>query len=135
MASALDSSDRILREHILKPYKQVEYPEDWRNLPEVAKKSEICPDVDPIAAKLAQQEAWNDYQNEPGYEITLPENIIDGPWGSKEDYIGAHYQILREDVVGPLRRAVSEFKQHPDMLEGNGVGIYTHVGFPSTSNT
>jgi helicase required for RNAi-mediated heterochromatin assembly 1 len=134
MASDLNSSDQILCNHILKPWKQIEYPEAWRNLPEVPTKSEICPDADPLAAKLAVQEAWNDYQNEPGYEIPLPKNIIDGPWNSKEDYIGAHYQILREDVVGPLRRAVSEFRQHPDMLEDNGVGIYTHVSLPVGSS-
>jgi helicase required for RNAi-mediated heterochromatin assembly 1 len=128
MAYGLRSPDQIINEHIAKPWKQIEYTQAWRNLPEVPKKSEICPNVDPVVAKIEKQEAWNDYQNEPGYEITLPKNIVDGPWPSREDYIGAHYQILREDAVAPLRHVVSEFKRHPHMLEDNDVGIYTHVG-------
>jgi helicase required for RNAi-mediated heterochromatin assembly 1 len=127
MADNSRSPDQILRDHIVKPWKQVEYPEAWRNLPEVPNKSEICPNVDPLVSKMVEQEAWNDYQNEPGYEMTLPDNIIVGPWTSKEDYIGAHYQILREDAIAPLRYVVSEFRQHPNMLETNDVGIYTHV--------
>ncbi|KAH6674807.1 P-loop containing nucleoside triphosphate hydrolase protein [Halenospora varia] len=119
----------ILKDHIQKPYKQANYPEEWRNLPEVPKRSEICPRPDELKTQSTEPEDWDEYQKDPIYSSSLPHNIIHGPWPSATDYIGAHYQILREDAIAPLRGAVTEFKRRSDMREGRDFYIYTHVTF------
>jgi helicase required for RNAi-mediated heterochromatin assembly 1 len=67
-------------------------------------------------------------QNQGGDDITLPYNIINGPWQTKEQYVAAHYQLLREDGVAPLRNAVDSFKAQPDMMDSGDTCIYTQVG-------
>jgi len=65
-------------------------------------------------------------------DVVLPANKIDGPWKSKDKYLKAHYNLLREDAVGPLRDAVDTFRQNPDMMESGheGVSIYEKVNWP-----
>ncbi|KAH8660848.1 P-loop containing nucleoside triphosphate hydrolase protein, partial [Tricladium varicosporioides] len=127
--SYLSSHFSILKEHIQKPYKQTNYPEEWRNLPEIPSRSEICPRLDEAEIRSTEPEGWNEYQKDPIYSSSLPHNIIKGPWPSATDYVGAHYQILREDAIAPLRSAVTEFKRRPEMREGGDLYIYTHVTF------
>lgn len=123
-------SESILHDHIKKPWRNVEYPEDWRNLPEVPTKDEINRDYDPLRpdSRFGRDLKWNDYQREPEYpHAVLPHNIIDGPWPSKLDYVSAHYKILREDAIAPLRNAVMSYKLKPSMMEDQTTSIYTHV--------
>ncbi|RDL41661.1 p-loop containing nucleoside triphosphate hydrolase [Venustampulla echinocandica] len=126
---ASSSSDQIILDHIQKRWKLTEFPEAWRNLPEIPNKNEICPRVDALVEARVEPEQWDDYQRDPIYNPTLPENTIQGPWPSKADYIGAHYQILREDAIAPLRKAVAEYKRRPNMMEAGDTHIYTHVTF------
>ncbi|KAF4633146.1 hypothetical protein G7Y89_g4966 [Cudoniella acicularis] len=128
MASGSSTND-ILREHIQKPWKLVEYPEAWQNLPETPKKSEICPREDEPQVRSSSPEQWDEYQKDPIYSSRLPHNIIQGPWPSASEYIGSHYQILREDAIAPLRGAVTEFRRRPQMMESRDFYIYTHVNF------
>lgn len=62
-------------------------------------------------------------------DVKIPPNKIDGAWKSKDKYLKAHYNLLREDAVSPLRDAVDLFRQTPDMMENdNGVvWIYERV--------
>ena len=119
----------ILRSHVHKPYTQNNYPEAWRNLPEIHSSEEIMPQLLNSDSDNSQ-EKWDDYQKEASYNPKLPFNIIDGPWGSKLEYIGAHYQILREDSVAALRRSVSYVRDHPDSMETDDTFMYTHVSGP-----
>jgi helicase required for RNAi-mediated heterochromatin assembly 1 len=128
----------ILRRHIYKTYEVNAFAEEWRNLPEVPSSSEIAPPskgpLEEADKKHEHPESWNDYQQEPLYDENLPHNIIKGPWPSKEAYIGAHYQILREDAIAPLRRSVADVKKNPGMQEDGDTCIYTQVsGFANSS--
>jgi helicase required for RNAi-mediated heterochromatin assembly 1 len=62
-------------------------------------------------------------------DVVLPANKIDGPWKSKDKYLKAHYNLLREDAVSPLRDAVEILRQNPDMMESDSkvVSIYEKV--------
>ena len=64
-------------------------------------------------------------------EIGLTVNNIDTPWDSKEQYLEAHYELVREDAVAPLRDAVAEVKNEPNLIEQdstNSAAIYENVG-------
>lgn len=124
------SGFEALKAHINKEYECGNFAEEWRNLPEVPGKDEVWSINDP-QKEIPVQERWNDYQKDPDYSSSLPHNIIDGSWPSKAKYLGAHYQIIREDEIAPLRKSVASFKAHPDMMEDDETHIYTHV---STDN-
>lgn len=117
---------KIIQEHVLKPYeRELHTEEPWRSLPEIPDKSEIMPkENDRDRYKV---EEWNDYQKDPVYDVNLPVNIVDKPWPSKEEYISAHYQILREDAIASLRNSVKSFKRNPDMDDDTFTHVYTSV--------
>lgn len=121
------SAERIIRDHVLRRYEnQAHQGEDWRDLAEIPTSSEIMP-VEEQSASKDFFEAWDAYQDEPLYNPALPKNIIKGPWPSKEDYIGAHYQILREDSIAGLRSSVKSYKRLPEMVDDQFTHVYTHV--------
>lgn len=78
-------------------------------------------------SKPQETEKWDDYQREPVYDLNLPVNIINGGWESKMAYVGAHYQLLREDTIAALRRSVGEIQRNPNLMDDNDTCIYTHV--------
>ena len=84
-------------------------PKGWRSQPEFPASAEIL---------LAGHE-----------DVLIPANKIDGAWKSKEKYLKAHYNLLREDVVSPLRDAVELFRRNPDMMENDSrvICIYEKV--------
>ena len=59
--------------------------------------------------------------------VELMPNHINGPWPSKESYLRAHYELLREDSVAPLRDAVAYVKEEPRMMDSKSVSIYEKV--------
>lgn len=87
--------------------------EDWKKKPEI-------PSSDEVLGLTAARE------NENGYVHILP-NIITGPWQSSDEYLQAHYELLREDSVAPLRNAVACVRSHPQMMDTGYVGIYEKV--------
>lgn len=59
--------------------------------------------------------------------IDLVPNLIQGPWPEVQSYLKAHYDLLREDAVSPLRDAVASFKEAPSMIDSSSVSIYDKV--------
>ncbi|KFY01793.1 hypothetical protein O988_02518 [Pseudogymnoascus sp. VKM F-3808] len=102
----------ILREHIARPYQlHDEHTQaEWRRLPEVPSGREMNPDS----------------SNGATFE-TLPENVMEGSWGSKEAYIGAQYQLLRYDAIYPLRESILSYKENPGISDLPTTSIYTNV--------
>jgi helicase required for RNAi-mediated heterochromatin assembly 1 len=88
-------------------------PDTWTSQPWILK-SEI-PSSDEI------------FGGEDGEFVDLEPNKIDGPWDSKEAYLKAHYDLIREDAVAPLRDAVATFKCDPDMGDDKNTCIYEKV--------
>ena len=107
-------------------YSSVVFNEPWRNLPEIPSAAEICPPKK-NEDEVEEEEEWNAYMTDPIYDPDLPTNPIDRPWDSKISYIGAHYQILREDAISPLRRAVAAVQRNPEMMDDDEVCQYIHV--------
>ncbi|KAH7390349.1 hypothetical protein BKA64DRAFT_757595 [Cadophora sp. MPI-SDFR-AT-0126] len=131
MASSRRSRDArgILVDHIKKPYEHNAFPEEWRNLPEVPSSAEIKPVYKEPVIVEEEAEEWDAYQRDLLYDEKLPHNIIDGPWPSKEAYLGAHYQMIREDSIASLRNAVTEVQDNPSMEDTGETCIYTDVTF------
>lgn len=59
--------------------------------------------------------------------IAVPVNRINEPWDNVEDYLRTHYELLREDAVAPLRDAVAQVRQTPDMMDDKTACIYEQV--------
>lgn len=119
----------ILTDHIKKTYEHNAFPQAWRNLPEIPSSAEIKPAYKDPDLIDEEPEEWNAYQHDMLYDEKLPHNIVDGPWESKESYLGSHYQIIREDSIASLRNAVTEVQRTPLMEETNDTRIYTSVSF------
>lgn len=100
-------------------------PDAWITIPEIPTAAEIMPPKQPATF---QQEIWDDYKKDPVYDPKLPVNIVDGAWPSTKAYQEAHYRLLREDAIAPLRNAVANVQQNPGMDEDKETRIYTHVG-------
>ncbi|PQE15630.1 DEAD box helicase protein [Rutstroemia sp. NJR-2017a BBW] len=118
---------QVIKEHVKKTYANINFREDWRNLPEIPTGEEILQDV--TWQDMNAPEEPLDYQKAPEFDPRLPHNKLDGSWSSKEEYLGFHYQILREDVVAPLRQSVAMFKQDVDMDDTEDTCVYTDVHF------
>ncbi|KAJ5108539.1 hypothetical protein N7456_005214 [Penicillium angulare] len=59
----------------------------------------------------------------------VPPNVISQPWRSSEQYLEAHYKLLREDTVAPLRDAILWVRENPSTLDKKDVFIYEKVHF------
>ncbi|KAK3719925.1 hypothetical protein LTR37_004048 [Vermiconidia calcicola] len=63
-------------------------------------------------------------------DVEVQVNRLKGPWDSKEEYLGTHYELLREDAIRPLREAVSKVRMMPTATEetfDGSIGIYEKV--------
>ncbi|KAI5292240.1 hypothetical protein KEM55_007969 [Ascosphaera atra] len=80
----------------------------WRYKPELPTADELCP--------------------EPDTEVAISPNIIDGAWATKEAYLKTHYDLCREDALGPLIDAVAAVREKPGMCDDNKTCIYEKVG-------
>ncbi|KAF2438516.1 P-loop containing nucleoside triphosphate hydrolase protein [Karstenula rhodostoma CBS 690.94] len=95
----------------------------WVNKPEIPTISELLPDSS-IGFTVGEQII--DFNEE------LRQNKVEGNYESKEEYLGTHYDLLREDAVRPLRQAVEEVRKDPwrdesDYPPSSGIGIYEPV--------
>ncbi|GFF45258.1 helicase required for RNAi-mediated heterochromatin assembly 1 [Aspergillus lentulus] len=96
-----------IREYCLKQDHGEEDP--WLQKPEIPTPEEILP-------SSSDEEC-----------VELMPNRIDGPWSSKDSYLRAHYELLREDAVAPLRDAVAYVRNDPHMADSQAVSIYEKV--------
>ena len=71
----------------------------------------------------------------PGSTVYLAPNRIQGPWASSREYLQAHYNLIREDAVAPLRDAVATFQSHPAMKETKDISIYEKVSANDAKGT
>ncbi|KAL6238040.1 hypothetical protein BDW75DRAFT_228225 [Aspergillus navahoensis] len=62
-----------------------------------------------------------------GEFVDLEPNKIEGPWESTDAYLKAHYELLREEAIAPLRDAVAIFRSDPDMSDDKYVAVYEKV--------
>jgi len=62
-----------------------------------------------------------------GDEVELVPNKRRGKWKNKERYLKAHYELLREDAVSPLRDAVDKIRRDPDMTDDPSMSVYEKV--------
>lgn len=60
-------------------------------------------------------------------DVYLPGNIIDGPYDSVDEYLEAHYELLREDAFGGLRDAVAHVRENPESNDTQDISIYENV--------
>ncbi|KAJ9645734.1 hypothetical protein H2199_002774 [Coniosporium tulheliwenetii] len=63
-------------------------------------------------------------------DVVLEINKTSGRWRTKAAYLSAHYDLLREDAVKPLRDAVGRMRVKPFAKEeeyGSSIGIYENV--------
>ena len=109
-----------LREYAKSSGPADENSRSWKCRPEIATSDEI----------LDYLPDWQDL-DENG-NIVLDVNKPIGAWESKESYIHAHYELLREEAVRPLREAVSFVKRHPRAMEADAghnhnLGLYDKV--------
>jgi helicase required for RNAi-mediated heterochromatin assembly 1 len=106
----------ILQEHITRQYqlRNEHAQEPWQQLPEIPSGREMNSDSSNGASHN---------------EANLPENIVNGPWGSKEAYIGTQYQLLRHDAMYPLQDSIRSYKANPGTADLPTTSIYTHVRY------
>ncbi|KAK2756551.1 hypothetical protein FQN54_005444 [Arachnomyces sp. PD_36] len=83
----------------------------WNGKPEIPSPKEILGSSDSEEADV----------------IDLVPNLIRSPWPDVHTYLKAHYDLLREDAVSPLRDAVAYFKESPFMGDSTSVSIYEKV--------
>ncbi|KAL2147115.1 hypothetical protein VTI28DRAFT_545 [Corynascus sepedonium] len=101
--SAID----IVREHVFFKPKEAH---GWQSKPELPTAEEI----------LAEKSDIDE----------LPENPVDIPWASKEDYLTAQYEILRREAIEGLRYSVRSFADHrrkESLMDDDFTNIYTQV--------
>ena len=75
----------------------------------------------------SSEEVFDSGRQDHDQPVDVLQNIVIGPYESKDDYLERHYSLLREDAVAPLRDAVSEVQDFPPMMEQNsknGACIY-----------
>ncbi|KAM0718692.1 hypothetical protein Q7P37_005763 [Cladosporium fusiforme] len=62
--------------------------------------------------------------------VEIVPNRVEGAWESKEAYLSAQYELLREDSLRPLRESVFHIRKEPDQNEdafSGSIGIYQDV--------
>lgn len=114
--------NRHVREYLRATYEPVNTG-SWLARPEIPTPSEL------LGEKADEGEDNDDGDGED--ELEIPVNVVQGPWRSKEDYLSAHYELLREDAVAPLRDAVAEIKELPNMMDNQCICIYENVSLSS----
>ncbi|CUS08376.1 unnamed protein product [Tuber aestivum] len=80
------------------------FPAGWRR----------CPEVPSVTELLRER-------------VELPINVVDGPYGSVDDYLEAHYELLKEDAFAGLREAVCHMRLYPEAEDTNDLAVYDHV--------
>ncbi|KAF2867362.1 P-loop containing nucleoside triphosphate hydrolase protein [Massariosphaeria phaeospora] len=92
----------------------------WLEKPEIPTSSEILPSPASLTSELI------DLNEE------IRPNKVEGAYDNTEEYLGTQYDLIREDAIRPLRKAVEQVQQSPWLIEseypnGSSIGIYEPV--------
>lgn len=79
--------------------------EGWRASPELPLARELMAEVPPA----------------------IPNNPVDRPWPSKDEYLATQYRLQRFEGTELLRQTVRKYREHPEMMEEQDSYIYTQV--------
>lgn len=60
-------------------------------------------------------------------DVEVPTNITDAAYDSVDDYLGTHYELVREDTLAGLRAAVQHVRKNPLSDDTREIAIYDHV--------
>jgi hypothetical protein len=101
-----------IRKYVQKSQK-LDPKERWLSYPEIPAAKEILG----LTSAINQEEG----------QIDIVPNQIDGPWASREDYLGAHCELLREDSVALLRDTVAYVKEDPTLTDTHETCVYDKV--------
>jgi hypothetical protein len=82
-------------------------PRQWQSLPEIPSSEEVARSDDQA--------------------LLIPANKVKGKWKNKEKYLRAHYELLREDSIAPIREAVDAVRKDPEMMDNKELAIYEKV--------
>ncbi|KIW00589.1 uncharacterized protein PV09_07942 [Verruconis gallopava] len=92
-----------------------------------------CPEIPTAKELMDENEPWMKLRTlENGSEeVVMEGNRLHGGWPDVETYLGAHYGMLREETVQPLRQAIAWIKAFPtaseDISPYGSIGIYSKV--------
>lgn len=112
--------NKEIREYF-KDSEQMPGTSTWQLLREIPTGSEI------LRAIGTRETDGSNYVISATENFELPCNRIVGKWRSKEEYLGAHYELLREDVIGPFRDAVEDFRDRALEKENESYCVYDKV--------
>ncbi|KAJ5672897.1 ATP binding protein [Penicillium longicatenatum] len=102
---------QIIEGYFLESENPAPSSEPWMSKPEVPSRSEIM-----------------GYCDADTYEdVILHPNRPSSVWSSATEYLGTHYELLREDAVAPLRDAVEYLRDCPDIKDTNKISVYDKV--------
>jgi helicase required for RNAi-mediated heterochromatin assembly 1 len=91
----------------------------WLSKPEIPRPSEILPGPSTFITEQIIS-----------IEDEIPQNKVEGAYENKEDYLRTQYDLLKEDSIRPLRKAVEEVRREPLRIESEytqSIGIYEPV--------
>lgn len=96
----------------------------WLEKPEIPASAEILP-LNKATSKTNDDDSLVEV-NEP-----LRPHKVQGAYEDKDEYLGTTYELLREDLIRPLREAVQVVRESPYKDEAeyddNGLGVYDPV--------
>ncbi|OKL64232.1 hypothetical protein UA08_00707 [Talaromyces atroroseus] len=101
-----------IRQYVLKALK-LDPKQRWLSYPEIPAAEEIMG----LTSAINQEEG----------HIDIVPNQISGAWESREEYLSAHYELLREDSVALLRDAVAYLKEEPTLNDTHEICVYEKV--------
>lgn len=92
----------------------------WLDKPEIPSPSEVLPKT-----QIYAQESLIEVSD------SLRPHKVEGAYESNDEYLGTTYELLREDAIRPLRKAIAEIRKDPYRNEAeygnNSIGIYEPV--------
>ncbi|KAH7112883.1 P-loop containing nucleoside triphosphate hydrolase protein [Dendryphion nanum] len=85
----------------------------------------------PTASEFLSEQVSSGTADIIGVTELLRPNKLEGAYESNEEYLGTQYELVREDVVRPLREAIAQIRVAPYLNEaeygGGSIGVYEPV--------
>src|SRR6266487_4544127 len=87
----------------------------------------LCRREIPTEAEVLQVDQNDDTTETQTSMFALPQNKVLGKWKSKDEYLSAHYELIREDILGPFKQALEDFKRRTPKKENETFSAYEKV--------